>query len=105
MKNLSQFIVEPRQGNWVATKYVLIYLRGIVEHGLRYIGNGKVNLYVYTDSNWVGSETYKKITLGCCFRLGSTMVFWFNRKQTLMVLSSTKSRAHFIQDNIQTRAV
>jgi hypothetical protein len=35
MNTLRQFMVEPKQKHWVATKHVLGYLRGIVEYGLR----------------------------------------------------------------------
>jgi hypothetical protein len=105
VNTLSQFMVEPRQEHWVATKHVLRYLRGTMEYGLRYLGGGEVKLQVYLDSDWAGSATERKSTLGCCFSLGSMMVSWFNRKQTSMALSSTESRDHFIQDKIQMGAV
>jgi hypothetical protein len=66
--------VEPRQEHWIAKKHVLRYLRGIVEYGLRYLGDGEVKLQVYTNSEWAGSAADMKSTLGCCFSLGSTTV-------------------------------
>jgi hypothetical protein len=44
VNTLSQFMVDPRQEHWVATKHVLRYLRGIMEYGLRYLGDGEVKL-------------------------------------------------------------
>jgi hypothetical protein len=44
VNTLSQFMVEPRQEHWVATKHVLRYLRGTMEYGLRYLGDGEVKL-------------------------------------------------------------
>jgi hypothetical protein len=44
VNTLSQFMVELRQEHWVATKHVLKYLRGMVEYGLRYLGDGEVKL-------------------------------------------------------------
>jgi hypothetical protein len=35
-------MVEARQEHWVEAKRVLIYLRGKVEYGLRYLGDGEV---------------------------------------------------------------
>jgi hypothetical protein len=84
---------------------VLRYLKGIVEYGLSYLGGDEVKLQECLDSNWVGSATDKKSTLGCCFSLGSTMVSWFNKKQTSMALSSEESGDHFIQDKIQMGAM
>ena len=49
-------MVEPRQLHWVATKYVLRYLRGIVGYGLRYVSGGEVRLHGYTYFDWVDSE-------------------------------------------------
>jgi hypothetical protein len=35
VNTLSRFMVEPRQEHWVAAKYVLRYLRGPMEYGLK----------------------------------------------------------------------
>jgi hypothetical protein len=91
VNTLSQFMVEPRQEHWVAAKHVLRYLRGTMEYGLRYLGDGEVKLQGYSDSDWAGSATDRKSTSGCCFSLGSTMISWFNRKQTSVALSSAEA--------------
>jgi hypothetical protein len=44
-------MVEPRQEHRVATKHVLKYLRGTVEYGLKYVGDGEVKLQGYSNSN------------------------------------------------------
>jgi hypothetical protein len=49
VRTLSQFMVEPRQEYWVATKHVLRYLRGTMEYSLRYLGDGEVKLQGYTN--------------------------------------------------------
>lgn len=41
---LNQFMVESRQKHWVAAKQMLSNLRVAMEHGLRYLGDGKVKL-------------------------------------------------------------
>jgi hypothetical protein len=41
----------------------------------------------YTDSDWAGCVSDRKSTSGCCFRLGSSVVSWFSRKQKSMSLS------------------
>ena len=40
----------------------------------------EINLEGYVDSDWVGSAIDRKITLGCCFNMGSCVIFWFSRK-------------------------
>jgi hypothetical protein len=90
MNTLSQFMVEPRQENWVARKHGLRYLRGTMEYGLRYLGDGEVKLQGYIDSDWAGSAADRKSTLRCCFSLGSTVISWFSKKKTSMALSSAE---------------
>jgi hypothetical protein len=73
MNTLSQFMVEPRQVHWIATKHVLRYLRGTMEYGLRYLGGYGVELHGYIDSDWEGSAVERKSTSKCCVGLGSTI--------------------------------
>ena len=64
----------------IATKHVLRYLKGTIDYGLRYVADSEFGLVVYTDSDWVGSVTDWKTTLGCCFNLALAVIVWRNRK-------------------------
>jgi hypothetical protein len=55
-------MVKPRQEHWVAAKHVLIYLRGIMEYGLSYLGDGEVKMQGYSDLDWAGNVADKKST-------------------------------------------
>ena len=59
VNTLSQYIVEPRHVHLVVAKHVMRYLKGTLNHGLRYESNGEIKLHGFTDSNWEGS--YKDI--------------------------------------------
>jgi hypothetical protein len=50
-----------------------------------------VRLQVYYDLDWVGSDTDRKRTLGCCFSLWSTVISWLSKKQTSVALSSAEA--------------
>ena len=63
-----------RQTHWIAAKHVLRYLQGTIGYGLIYASGVELSLQGYSDADWVGSAVDKKITSGCCFTLGSTMV-------------------------------
>ena len=65
------------------------YLKGTLDYGLRYASIGEIKLHGYTDSDWEGSAKDRKITLGCCFCMGSGMISWFSRKQTDIALRMT----------------
>jgi hypothetical protein len=92
VNTLSQFMVEPRTVHWVEKKHVLRYLCGTVDYGLDYQRGDGVRLVGYTDSDWEGCVIERKITSGCCFGLGSSIVSWFNRKQKSVAFSSAKAK-------------
>ena len=51
VNTLSQFLTYPRHVHLVVAKHVLRYLKGIVEYGLKYDVNQKINLHGYIDSD------------------------------------------------------
>ena len=52
VNTLSQFLIDPRHSHLVAAKHILRYLKGTIEHGLKYDTNHKINLEGYVDSDW-----------------------------------------------------
>jgi hypothetical protein len=66
-------------------------MKGTIDYGIRYFLDHEISLQGYTDSDWVSSVTDWKITSRCCFKLGSTMISQFSRKQTSVVLSTTEA--------------
>ena len=83
-------MVDPRQVHLVAAKHILRNLKGTIDYGLRYVADCEFGLVGYTDLDWAGSVTERKSTSGCCFSLGSTVIAWRIRKQTSVVLNTTK---------------
>ena len=80
VKNLSQYLVQPRRVHQIAAKHVMRYLKGTIDFGLYYDGNHDYRLYGYTDADWAGSVSDRKNTLDGCYCLGSAMISWFSRK-------------------------
>jgi hypothetical protein len=70
VNTLSQYLVEPRRVHLVVSKHVMRYLKGMLDYGICYTGDQGIRLYGYTDSDWAGSASDRKSTLGCCFSLG-----------------------------------
>jgi hypothetical protein len=69
---------------------VMRCLKGTLDYGLSYDGYHDFRLSGYTDSDWAGSFYDRKSTSGCCFSMGSTMISWQSRKQSIIALSTTK---------------
>jgi hypothetical protein len=91
VNTLSQFLVEPRHVHLVAAKHVMRYLKGTIDCGLSYDGDHNFTLSGYTDADWEGSVSDRKSTSGCCFSLGSTMISWQSRKQSIISLSTAEA--------------
>jgi len=72
-------------------KHVMMYLKGTIDYGLRYISDREIRLQGYTDSDWADSVIDQKSTSKCCFSMGTTMISWLSEKQTCMTLSSVKA--------------
>jgi hypothetical protein len=83
--------VRPKCVHLVAAKHVMRYLKGTLDYGLCYTRYCDFILYGYTDSDWARSSSYRKITSGCCFSLGSAMTSWKSRKQSNIALSTKKA--------------
>jgi hypothetical protein len=59
---LIQYPVEPRRVHLVVAKNVMRHLKGTLDYGLCYTRDHDFRLYGYTDSDWVGSASERKIT-------------------------------------------
>ena len=55
----------------------LMVAKATVDYGLKYEANQKINLEGYG----------RKSTSGCCFSMGSSVIFWFSRKQSYLTPS------------------
>ena len=54
VNTLSQHMVDPHQIHWIGAKNLLRYLRGKINHGMRYTA-GSLRLHGYTDVGWADS--------------------------------------------------
>jgi len=78
--------------HWKEEKHVLRYLRGTSQYGLWYIRIEGVKLQGFTNADWAGSQPKRKSTSGGIFSIGSTEIYWYNRKQRSVALSSAEAK-------------
>ena len=53
-----------RHVHLIDAKHILRYMKGIIDYGIKYELNQKINLEFYVDSDWAGSSIDRKTTLG-----------------------------------------
>ncbi|GJU51384.1 putative ribonuclease H-like domain-containing protein [Tanacetum coccineum] len=69
----------------------IIYLKGKPKLGLWYPKDSPFDLEAYTDSDYAGASLDRKSTIGGCQFLGSRLILWQCKKQTVVANSTTEA--------------
>ena len=78
----------PRKPHLDVVRCILRYVGATMDYALFYEAGTLLELYGYTDADWVGSATDCRSTSGFIFSLGSATITWSNKKQPTIVVSS-----------------
>lgn len=85
---LTRFMQNPGEKHWNAAKYVLRYLKGTADFGLRYTRTTLPTMTGWSDANFVDKGTCGKSTGGYVFILLSAALSW---KSKLMSIPATST--------------
>ncbi|XP_019198070.1 PREDICTED: uncharacterized protein LOC109191846 [Ipomoea nil] len=91
VNRLCQHMHSPSTDHWAMVKWVLRYIKGTLDYGLRLSPSSTTAIHAYSDSDWVGCPVDRKNTSGFAVFLGSNMVSWLSRKQRTVARSSTEA--------------
>ena len=87
---LSQFMSCPSTDHWSGVKRILRYIKGTLNYGLKFSGNG-ISLKGYSDADWAGDLDTRRSTSGYIFQIGDSTVSWSSKRQTTVAKSSTEA--------------
>ncbi|GJT75083.1 putative ribonuclease H-like domain-containing protein [Tanacetum coccineum] len=86
----ARFQVTPKTSLLTAVKRIFRYLKGKPTLGLWYARDSPFELVAYTDSDYAGATQDRKSTTGGCQFLGSRLISWQCKKQTIVATSTTE---------------
>nr|GEU86971.1 hypothetical protein [Tanacetum cinerariifolium] len=87
----ARFQVTPKVSHLYAVKRIFRYLKGKPHLGLWYPKDSPFDLVAYSDSDYAGASLDRKSTTGGCQFLGSRLISWQCKKQTVLATSSTEA--------------
>jgi hypothetical protein len=89
---LSRFMQRPTAEHIAASKRVLRYVVGTIDHGCFYHrGSGGAKLIGYSDSDYADDIDNNHSTSGVVFFFGSCLVSWHSLKQRVVTMSSCEA--------------
>lgn len=81
---LSQYISQPHQSHLQAVHFLLHYLKGTPAQGIMLQSSSSFLLQAFSDSDWASCLDSRKCTTGFCVFLGSSLISWKAKKQTMV---------------------
>ncbi|GJU96844.1 putative ribonuclease H-like domain-containing protein [Tanacetum coccineum] len=87
----ARYQVNPKVSHLHAMKRIFRYLKGQPKLGLWYLKDSPFDLVAYTDSDYARASLDRKSTTGGCQFLGSRLISWQCKNQTLVANSTTEA--------------
>ncbi|GJR63900.1 putative ribonuclease H-like domain-containing protein [Tanacetum coccineum] len=87
----SRFQVQPKVSHLNAVKRIFRYLKGQPKLGLWYPKDSPFILEAFSDSDYAGASLDRKSKTGGCQFLGSRLISWQCKKQTMVANSTTEA--------------
>ena len=90
---VSRYMHDPGKGHWQAVKWILRYIHGTTDIGLKFERDDRLgqNLVGYVDSDYAGDLDKRRSTTGYVFTLAKGPVSWRSTLQSTVALSTTEA--------------
>lgn len=90
VNQVCQFMHQPTTTHMIATKRILRFVKGTLDHGL-FFTKGLQVLQGFSDADWAGLPDDRKSTSGFCLFFGNNPISWSSKKQATVARSSTEA--------------
>lgn len=86
-----QHFQAPTKADLRAIKRILRYLKGTMEHGIRFFKQSSLRLTGFCDADWAGCTNTRRSTSGYCIFLGANCISWSSKRQPTVSRSSAEA--------------
>jgi len=92
LKEISKFLDRPGPKHYAYCKYLLRYLKGTRQLGLKFTGaSGEIKLKGYADADYAGDLDSRRSTSGMIFLLHGSPIVWKSQTQKCVALSTAEA--------------
>ena len=91
VNTVCQFMHNPTISHFQMVKRILRYVSGTLHLGIRVLNKSTIDLFAFSNANWVGCPTTRSSTTGFCTFLGSNCISWSAKKQPTIARSSEEA--------------
>lgn len=88
----------PTTSDFNILKRILRYVKGTLNMGITFNKNTDFRLRAYSDSDYAGCKTTRRLTGGFCTFLGNNIISWSSMKQPTVSKSSTEAEYRSLSD-------
>ncbi|GKE59376.1 ribonuclease H-like domain-containing protein [Tanacetum coccineum] len=85
------YMHDPREPHFLALKRIMRYVSGTLDYGLQLFSSSTTDLVSYSDEDWAGCPTTRRLTSGYCVFLGNNLLSWSSKRQSSLSRSSAEA--------------
>ena len=98
VSSLSCYMDNPQQSHLQATKHVLRYLRGTIDHGLFFPKHNSNILQTFVDVDWGRDINTRRSISGILHKLGQSSIAWTSKLQPTVSFSTKEAEYRVLSE-------
>nr|GEV60162.1 ribonuclease H-like domain-containing protein [Tanacetum cinerariifolium] len=85
------YMHDPQEPHFSTLKRILRYVRGTLDYGFQPFSSSTTDLAAYSDADWAGFPTTRRLTSGYCVFIGNNFLSWSSKHQPMLSRSSSEA--------------
>ncbi|XP_071728704.1 uncharacterized mitochondrial protein AtMg00810-like [Rutidosis leptorrhynchoides] len=91
VQQICLFMHDLREQHFSALKRILRYIQGTLDLDLQLFASSTTSLTAYSDADWAGCPSTRRLTSGYCVFLGNNLLSWSSKRQLTPSRSSAEA--------------